>query len=55
MQIRKREKRVSKKNRNSTVVACHHIRVSYMKIKGQAVAQLIEARRYKSEVSGFDS
>jgi len=49
------EKIISKKNRNSAIVACHQIHVSYIRIKGQEVVQLIEATRYKSEGSGFDS
>jgi len=44
----KSEKRIYKKNRNSTIVACHQIHVSYIKIKVQEVVLLIAATRYKS-------
>jgi hypothetical protein len=54
-QIMKSEKRISKKNRNSTIVACNQIHVSYIKIKAQEVVLSIEATRCKSEGSGFDS
>jgi len=47
VQIRKHEKRISKKNRNSTIVACHQINVSFIKIKGQVVVQLIVTVRYR--------
>jgi hypothetical protein len=53
--VMKSEQRSSKKKISYTILACLQIHISYIKIKGQAVVQLVEAPRYKSEGSGFDS